>query len=158
MEALAHDQAVIQHGPHKGTRGLVYAWHFVRHFFEMCVAMCVGFGVGDAVYFWAAGQLGYSAPFSQLPELSVLIVTFNMTVPMVAWMRFRGMEWRPIAEMSAAMVVEALLLIGAGWLNILPKGELTTLQHGLMMPVMLIPMLFRLDLYTGKSGHRGHTS
>ena len=25
-----------------------------------------------------------------------------------------------------------------------------------MMPVMLIPMFFRLDLYTGRSGHSGH--
>jgi hypothetical protein len=30
------------------------------------------------------------------------------------------------------------------------------LEHGLMMPVMLIPMLLRLDLYTGRAGHRMH--
>jgi len=95
MEALAHDQAIIRHGQHKRARGLVSLGHFLRHFFEMCVAMCVGFGVGDVLYLWAAGQLGYAAPFSQLPELSVLVITFNMTASMVAWMRFRGMEWRP---------------------------------------------------------------
>ncbi|MGZ5207153.1 MAG: hypothetical protein ACXWCI_19715, partial [Caldimonas sp.] len=37
--------------------------HFVRHYFEMCVPMCVGFAVGDLVYFWAASRFGYSHPF-----------------------------------------------------------------------------------------------
>ncbi|MGZ5798419.1 MAG: hypothetical protein ACXWJG_16015, partial [Caldimonas sp.] len=36
--------------------------HFVRHYFEMCVPMCVGFAVGDLVYFWAASRFGYSHP------------------------------------------------------------------------------------------------
>jgi hypothetical protein len=26
-----------------------------------------------------------------------------------------------------------------------------------MMPAMLIPMLLRLDLYTGRAGHKTHT-
>lgn len=130
--------------------------HFVWHFLEMCLAMCVGFGVGDALYFWAAGQVGYSTPFTQLPELSVLVVAFNMTAPMVAWMRFRGMGWRPIWEMSAAMVVWALLLLVAGALGLLERSSLAALEHSLMMPVMLVPMLLRLDLYTGRAGHSGH--
>jgi hypothetical protein len=33
-------------------------------------------------------------------------------------------------------------------------GNLALLEHGLMMPVMLIPMLLRLDLYTGRAAHR----
>ncbi|MGZ6270041.1 MAG: hypothetical protein ACXWMU_05690, partial [Candidatus Limnocylindrales bacterium] len=68
---------------------LSQAWHFVRHFLEMCIAMCVGFGVGDVIYLAAAGRLGYADPFSQLPVLSVLVVAVAMTAPMVAWMHFR---------------------------------------------------------------------
>jgi hypothetical protein len=49
--------------------------HFVLHYFEMCAPMCVGFAVGDLIYFWAAGLFGYSEPFRQLPELSVMVVT-----------------------------------------------------------------------------------
>ena len=129
--------------------------HFVLHYFEMCVPMCVGFAVGDLVYFWAAGLLGYSEPFRQLPELSVMVVTFTMTAPMTAWMLFRGMPRRATGEMSAAMPALALVLLALGWLTIVPKGELALLEHGLMMPVMLIPMFFRLDLYTGRAGHAG---
>ena len=130
--------------------------HFVVHYFEMCLPMCIGFAVGDLVYFWAAGLFGYSHPFSELPELSVLVVTFTMTAPMAAWMLFRGMPRRPTAEMSAAMPVLAIVLLALVWLAILPKGDLALLEHGLMMPVMLAPMFLRLDLYSGRAAHTGH--
>jgi hypothetical protein len=126
---------------------------FVLHYFEMCAAMCVGFAVGDLVYFWAAGQLGYSEPFAELPMLSVLVVTFAMTAPMAAWMRFRGMPSRATAEMSASMPALAFVLLALGWLAVVPKGDLALLEHALMMPVMLIPMLLRLELYTGHAAH-----
>jgi hypothetical protein len=127
--------------------------HFVLHFFEMCAPMCIGFAVGDVVYFWAAEQQGYSEPFTQLPELSVLVVTLTMTVPMAAWMLFRGMPRRATAEMSASMPVVAIVLLALGWLTIVPRGDLALLEHGLMMPAMLVPMFFRLDLYSGRTGH-----
>jgi hypothetical protein len=127
--------------------------HFVRHYLEMCLPMCIGFALGDLVYFSAAKQFGYAHPFRELPELSVLVVTFTMTVPMTAWMLFRRMPRRPTAEMTAAMPILAIGLLVFGWLAILPRGELALLEHGLMMPVMLVPMLFRLDVYTGRTGH-----
>jgi uncharacterized membrane protein YozB (DUF420 family) len=130
--------------------------HFVRHFLEMCAPMCIGFVVGDLVYFWAAEQQGYTEPFRQLPELSVLVVTLTMTAPMTAWMLFRGMSRRATAEMSAVMPALAIVLLALGWLAIVPKGDLALLEHGLMMPAMLVPMFVRLDLYTRRTGHSGH--
>jgi hypothetical protein len=118
--------------------------------------MCIGFAVGDLVYFWAAEQQGYSEPFRQLPELSVLVVTVTMTAPMTAWMLFRGMPRRATAEMSAVMPVLAIVLLALGWRAIVPKGDLALLEHGLMMPAMLVPMVFRLDFYTGRAGHSRH--
>ena len=129
--------------------------HFVRHYIEMCAPMCIGFAVGDLVYFWAAGQFGYSEPFGELPELSVLVVTFAMTAPMVAWMLFRGMPRRETAEMAAVMPILAIALLALGWLALAPKSELALLEHGLMVPAMLVPMFFRPDLYTGRAGHTG---
>src|SRR5919197_683046 len=126
---------------------------FTLHFFEMCAPMCVGFAVGDLIYFWAASKFGYSHPFKDLPELSVLVVTFTMTAPMVAWMLYRGMPRRPIAEMAAVMPVLGAALLVLGSLSLLPRGDLALLEHGLMMPAMLVPMLVRLDLYTTKHSH-----
>jgi hypothetical protein len=129
---------------------------FVLHFFEMCAPMCIGFAIGDLIYFWGASKFGYSKPFSELPALSVVIVTFTMTAPMVAWMAYRRMPRRPIAEMAAVMPVLAAALLVLGWLSLLPMSDLALLEHGLMMPAMLVPMLFRLDLYT--TGHGEHGS
>jgi hypothetical protein len=126
--------------------------HFLLHYFEMCLPMCIGFAVGDLMYLWVAGLFGYTEPFSELPVLSVVVVTFSMTAPMTAWMMFRGMPRRAIVEMSAAMPALAMVLLVSGWLGLVPMNELALLEHGLMMPVMVIPMLFRLDVYTGRAG------
>jgi hypothetical protein len=32
-------------------------------------------------------------------------------------------------------------------------GDLALIEHGLMMPAMLIPMLLRLDVYTGRASY-----
>jgi hypothetical protein len=96
--------------------------HFLRHYLEMCTPMCIGFAVGDLVCFWAAGRFGYSEPFRELPELSVLVVTFTMTAPMVAWMLFRGMPRRETTEMAAVMPILAIGLLVLGWLAIVPRA------------------------------------
>ena len=31
---------------------------FVLHYFEMCIPMCIGFALGDVIYFLIAGALG----------------------------------------------------------------------------------------------------
>ena len=131
--------------------------HFLLHYGEMCLPMCIGFAVGDLVYFWIAGLFGYSDPFNDLPVVSVLVVTISMTAPMTAWMLFRGMPRRATDEMSAAMPILAILLLTLGGLGLVPMGDLALLEHALMMPVMLVPMFLRLDLYTGRSGH-AHTA
>jgi|RhiMetdeSRZDD1v2_1073273.scaffolds.fasta_scaffold1349764_2 hypothetical protein len=130
--------------------------YFLGHYGEMCLPMCVGFAVGDLVYFAAAAQFGYSEPFRELPELSVAVITFTMTAPMVAWMLFRGMPRRETTEMAAVMPVLAIGLLALGWLAIVQKRDLALLEHGLMMPAMLVPMVFRLDFYTGRAGHSHH--
>lgn len=127
---------------------------FARHLFEMCMAMCIGVAVLDLPFFGVVSLLGYSDPLRQLPELSALVVAFNMSVPMAAWMRHRGHEWSCIWEMSGAMVAEAILLIGVAWLGVFPKANLVAWQHTLMVPAMVVVMLYRLDVYTGGVRHQ----
>ena len=129
---------------------------FVRHYLEMCAPMCIGFAGGDLIYLSAAERFGYTEPFNELPEVSVVVVTLSMTVPMAAWMLLRRMPGRAVGEMSAVMPLLALVLLGFGWLAVLPKGDLALLEHGGMMPAMLVPMFLRLDLYTGGHKSGGH--
>jgi hypothetical protein len=63
------------------------------------------------------------------------------------------MPRRPIAQMFAASPVLAMVLLAFGWLGLVPMGDLALLEHGLMIPVMLVLMLFRLDVYTGRPTH-----
>lgn len=137
--------------PRLSLRGRV--GRFVLHYFEMCIPMCIGFAVGDLVYFWIAGLFGYSEPFTELPVLSVLVVTFTMTAPMTAWMRYRGMPRRAVWEMSLTMPILAGVLLALGWVGVVPLGDLALLEHGLMMPIMLVPMLLRPGLYSGHMHH-----
>ena len=51
------------------------------------------------------------------------------------------------------MPVSAVVLLVLGWAGVVSMSALPLLEHGLMMPAMLIPMLFRLDFYTGRSEH-----
>jgi len=124
---------------------------FALHFGEMCIPMCVGFMVGDAIYFLIAELAGYSQPFSDLPALSVFVVTFNMTAPMVAWMRYRHHDPRMIREMAGSIIVLAVIVLMAGLTGVIPQSDMALAVHGMMMPAMLIPMLVHLDLYTGKA-------
>ena len=78
---------------------------FALHYLEMCMPMCIGFAIGDAVYLAIARSAGYSDPFADLPVLSVVVVTFSMTAPMTAWMLHRGMPRRAVWEMSTVMHV-----------------------------------------------------
>lgn len=141
---------------------LAQVGRFLLHFVEMCVAMCVGGGILNMLLFLAVPALiGYPDPRQQFPELSLLVIAFIYSLPMALWMRFRGMEWRPILEMSGAVIGLAILLIGLAWLGILTESSLRGWQLGFCGPacaIMFITMLFRLDLYTGRMGHHAQAA
>src|SRR6186997_2588657 len=87
------------------------AWTFVRHLLEMCLAMCIGGIPIIILFFVGAAKIGYPDLFLQSPELSVLVIGFILSLPMIAWMRFRGHEWRPILEMASTTIVLGILLV-----------------------------------------------
>ena len=121
--------------------------HFIRHYVEMVVAMMLGMAVlgvpARAVY-----------DVSDRPALLLVEMALTMTIPMVAWMRFRGHGWRLCNEMAASMLIPAL-----GALALLGGGLVTGtaalgIEHMAMLPSMLVAMLWRRDEYTGQH-HRG---
>ena len=132
--------------------------HFVWHFVQMCLACCIGGFTLCFLFFGGAALIGYPNLIQHFPELSTLVIAILVALPMAAWMRFRGMEWRPTLEMAAAPIALAVLLIGLAWLGIVPKNSLIEWLTRLACPIMLIPMLLRLDLYTGRKGHLAHAS
>ena len=130
---------------------------FVVHLLEMCMVMCAG-AIGLSVLFFGGAQLlGYTNLPDRAPELSALVVAVALSLPMAAWMRFRGMPWRPTLEMSGATMVVGLTLILGYWLDLVAKSSLIEVQTSLACPLMLAVMLARFRLYSSPHGH-AHTA
>lgn len=129
---------------------------FGLHLLEMCMVMCVGAAALSLVFFGAASLLGYSNLLQTAPELVVLVIALNLSVPMAAWMRYRGMDWQPTLEMAGATMVVGLGLIAAYWMDLVAKDSLVEIQTGLACPVMLAAMLVRFRLYSGS--HTAHST
>jgi len=120
---------------------------FVRHYVEMVVVMFVGMGVLALPARWVVGAAGTS--YAEAPALMFLSMAVTMTVPMVAWMRFRGHGWQPSAEMSGSMLlptVAVIALLGAGIVE--DTGVLMAVEHVAMLAFMLGAMLLRPAEYT----------
>jgi hypothetical protein len=130
--------------------------HFIRHYMEMVVAMFLGMAVLGVPAGWALGAVGssWSELNSDAPALMLLGMAATMTVPMVAWMRYRGHGWRANTEMSASMVLPTLAAIGLLVAGVMTDiGALLVVEHVAMLLGMLAAMLLRLDEYTHRHTH-----
>ena len=125
---------------------------FLRHAFEMTVAMIVGMAVLGmtfrAIHIAVFGT-GFDKAWHDHTELAVFAMTFNMTLPMVLWMRHRGHRWQLYGEMAAAMFGLAFALLGFFWLGAISTHTVLPLEMALMLPAMIAVMVGRLDEYTG---------
>jgi hypothetical protein len=131
------------------------ARHFIRHYVEMLVAMFAGMVVLGAPALVALGAAGVSSAElrSDAPAALLLGMGITMTVPMVAWMRYRGHGWAASNEMAASMLIPTagvMALLGAGLVD--DVGALLMIEHVVMLPSMLVAMLLRREEYS----HRGH--
>jgi hypothetical protein len=124
--------------------------HFIRHYIEMVVAMFAGMAVLGLPAGWALGAVGSS--WSQLtdsaPALMLLLMATTMTVPMVAWMRYRGHGRAASSEMAASMLIPTAGVIALLGL-VDDVGMLLMVEHVVMLPAMLVAMLLRRDEYLG---------
>ena len=130
---------------------------FVRHYIEMVVVMFAGmFVLGMPA---EAGLRAIGSGTSQLttgaPAVVFLGMAAAMTIPMVAWMRYRGHRWQPALEMAASMIIPTLVAIALLAADVLSFGALMGLEHVAMLLGMLVAMLLRIDEYTSHAHHLG---
>jgi hypothetical protein len=81
-------------------RGDGHLAHFLRHLFEMVLAMMLGMFAGGAIFVAASGITAQDAIKGHAIAW-VSVMAFSMTAPMVAWMRYRGHAWGICFEMGA---------------------------------------------------------
>jgi len=53
-----------------------------------------------------------------------VVIAAILTLPMAGWMRFRGMSWRPIVEMSVVPIALAIVLIAVVRARVAPGSTL----------------------------------
>jgi hypothetical protein len=121
---------------------------FWRHFLEMFAAMMMGMMAGKPAFLAITGLSSTDQAGRLYPWQSVLSMGLSMTVPMVAWMLFRGHGRRNSAEMGAAMLVPAVPFIILCALHVLAGGTANGVYMALSTLAMLGLMVYRRDMYS----------
>jgi flagellar biosynthetic protein FliP len=119
---------------------------FARHYGEMILVMFAGMAVLGGLT-----ELGLAIAGSSLDGLSgglhVSLMGLWMTVPMVAWMAYRGHTTAQNGEMAASMIIPTILAAVLTWAGAIDTATGLAIQHAIMLPAMLAVMLWRYDEY-----------
>jgi hypothetical protein len=97
--------------------------HFSRHFLEMLGIMVTGMIVTGAVFLSVVGLKTWDEITFVYPTQALLAMAFGMTVPMVAWMLYRGMGWKNSYEMALAMVLPVIPFLCLVWFNVTKSAQ-----------------------------------
>jgi len=96
---------------------------FWRHFLQMLAAMMLGMIAAGAVFITVVGLKSWEEVTTQYPTQSLLAMAVGMTVPMAAWMLYRGMGWRNSLEMAAVMVAPVIPLLCLVWFDVTKSAQ-----------------------------------
>ena len=130
--------------------------HFCRHYVEMVAVMFLGMFVLMAPSGILLSTFGTS--WSRLsPAMNTFAMALTMTVPMVAWMRYRGHAWRPNVEMAASMLIPTFVVMALLAAGLAKSGTVMVPEHAAMLTCMLVAMLLRRDEYSCAGHAHGHT-
>lgn len=140
---------------HVWTIGNGIAWRpwlrSLLHLGEMVLAMMVGMCLLALPSGAVVSALGYS---NSDPAVSALVMTFNMTVPMVVWMLVRGDTRERAGEMGAAMVIPVIVIVVMSLVGVHPCSGLSGTVMDPIIPAMIAVMLFRRSECAHGGSHR----
>ena len=96
---------------------------FWRHFLEMLGAMAVGMLATGAIFLSITGLKTWDQVTIQYPTQVLLAMAAGMSLPMVAWMLYRGMGPRNASEMAAAMVLPVVPFLCLVWFHVTTSAQ-----------------------------------
>ena len=117
---------------------------FWIHYAEMIAAMFVGMFALGALESLA----GLRIDFEQRPILGYAVMAVNMSIGMIAIMRYRGHRWPSTLEMCAVMFVPIVPLYPLYESGAIDAVGVMMVSHIAMFPLMLAVMFRRLDEFT----------
>lgn len=124
--------------------------HFVLHIGEMLLAMFVGMAVFGALFSGVLLVAGtsFDEALEAAPVLIALVLMFNMSAPMVLWMRHRGHSPARVAEMAAAMLAVGIAACVLLWASVIESTAICGVECALMVPAMIAVMLLHPGEYS----------
>jgi hypothetical protein len=130
--------AAPHRGAHLGSR-------FWRHFAEMFAVMVAGM-IASAAIFLTIVQMTWDEATSGRPTASLLVIAAGMSIPMAAWMIWRGMGHKNAAEMAAAMVLPVIPFLCLVWFGV-TESALCGAYCIVAIVAMLALMVHRRSIY-----------
>ena len=109
---------------------------FWRHFLQMLAVMMSGMIASAAVLLTVVGLKTWEEVTTQYGTQALIVMAGGMTVPMIAWMLYRGMGWKHSYEMAAVMVIPVIPFLCLYWF-----GVTTSAQCGGYCAVTIFAML-----------------
>lgn len=139
-------------GPSENNRRR-YVTPFWRHFLEMLTAMVVGMVAAGAIFVGVVGVKTWDEVTLQYPTQALLAMAAGMTIPMVAWMVYRGMGRRNSYEMAAVMILPIIPFLCLVWFDVTKSAQCG--EYCLVtVAAMLALMHSRRDEYSIKMPRR----
>jgi len=132
------------------------AW--AHHLVEMILVMMIGMMILSLPVSAVAGALGYRDLSVQQPSLATLVMALQMTVPMALWMGYRGHHRRGVLEMSAVMIVPAIVLVAAAQVGLIASPGLVSTYHVTMLASMVGLMVLRRAEYSSAAAPIARTA
>jgi hypothetical protein len=120
---------------------------FWRHFLEMLGAMAVGMLATGAIFVSATGLKTWDQVTILYPTQVLLAMAAGMSLPMVAWMLYRGMGPRNASEMAAAMVLPVVPFLCLVWFHVTTSAQCGGYCAATVL-AMLVLMRYRRSTYS----------
>src|SRR4051794_6935092 len=133
-----------------GRRALAFG----RHLVEMLIVMVVGMTILGLADGGVLRTAGLGAVRTERPLFDLVLMAVEMTLPMAAWMAYRGHARRDTIEMADAMLAPAVVLAALGVSGAVDPMTAEMVYHPLMLAAMVGVMLARRDVYA--ASHASH--
>lgn len=120
---------------------------FWRHVMQMLAVMMAGMFVGAAVLVTLVDAKTWDEVTTQYGTQALVVMAVGMTVPMTAWMLYRGMGRKNAYEMAAVMVLPVVPLLCLYWFDVTESAQCGA-YCAVSVAAMLALMFYRRGQYS----------